>query len=75
MSYDPTVGDAAPAADPVPPAPELPQEKNRSQTVLILVGVAAVGCICFACGIVFGIWAWENGDSWFTAVPPVLSLL
>ncbi len=65
-----------PTSDPVPPPPEAPQgDKSTAKTALIVVGVLSVACICFACGIVFGIWAWESGDSWFAAVPPVLSLL
>ncbi len=60
--------------DPVPPPPAT-EENNGAKTILIIGGMLVVGCICFACGIVFGIWAWETGDSWFAMAPPVLSLL
>ncbi len=74
MTTFPQSPDPVPA-DPVPPLNPSQEKSNTGKTVLIAVGLLAIGCLCFACGIVFGIWAWETGDSWFAAVPPVLSLL
>lgn len=67
--------------DPVPPlSPEEVMEaqedkKNMTPIILGVLGALILACICFALGIVFGIWAWENGDSWFGAVLPALALL
>lgn len=59
-----------------PAAPATPtREKKGISPWLVLVLVLLIGCLCFACGIVFGIWAWETGDQWVSAVPPVLALL
>ncbi len=66
--------------DPVPPITEdemlnAPPKKNNTTIILLVIAAILMSCICFVLGIVFGIWAWETGDQWFSLLPLAAAMM
>jgi hypothetical protein len=51
------------------PSPATSSVKKGINPGLVVVLVLLVACLCFACGVLFGVWAWETGDQWFSLLP------